>query len=780
MKANIKKHSFDGGEVSRDLRGRSNGQFYLKSVERMENFIPTPQGPAKYRTSLRHVSQIHTSENGESRGISFQPSNDNGMYLVWERGFFQAYNTEGRMDRAYPSGGTGSKTSDTKYKFTFPMGYAVWVGAYVEAKIEITNIITSEVSIIKVRGDIITSNSVGGGYEIEVYDNRNIDIPGGSTFTVLEAYQLIGAWDKLGQWDYDPYDIDYVQIENSIYIVRPNYANLIVFTWSGTDFSVSTQTINVTYEPSFWGTKPAETIEFCTAIAFYEQRLIVAKENKIYFSKTNRFTDFAQGTNASDGMAYTIAGSNNNVNDILWIEATESYLMIGTDKGTFKAQGGTAGAPITPNSISINPIDSIGVKKANVIYTDQRLYYVERGGRTLRALEYYDTRNGYRTIDVNKLAKDMTWDKIKNISFTQGEPNIVFCVLENGDAIGMVTDAEENMIAWFRLPMSGDDRLIDIGTIFNTDQGDILMAIIERHDGSGNKSRHVEFLEKEIEYPPLENFLITGSREGDLFLYNDYIKTQQENDLRLDSKYIFNPVLGPSQFGVNTNNDEVFYEGTFLPGEGKVKLNDIIVEIDGTGEGLISSNFNNEYVITIASPFSKTVFSKGELAIKRNAHSLERFKSREVVVACENRVKALTLDENGVLDLSEFSENIKDVTSIYNIGLRYKGLIKTLPLESASELGDSSFKLKNLTGLFIDVLSSLGFKYGTDLYDLEEVLLREPSDNLFETVPYHSGVIGPLMVDDMSERHKSLYFVQDKPYPCNIVSYGYYAKTEEL
>ena len=50
MKVHPIQESFIGGQVSRNVQGNVTSDIYDKSVERLENFIPTPQGSVKFRS----------------------------------------------------------------------------------------------------------------------------------------------------------------------------------------------------------------------------------------------------------------------------------------------------------------------------------------------------------------------------------------------------------------------------------------------------------------------------------------------------------------------------------------------------------------------------------------------------------------------------------------------------------------------------------------------------------------------------------------------------------
>jgi len=787
MKTNFLRNSFKGGEISQEFSATSNLELYPTAVERMENFIPTLQGSAKYRPPTVFLNEGFIDDFGFDDGtftIPFNPADYNGLLLVFERGFFQAYNARGRMDSRItqtPTATGSIKTATNRFRLYYtadPIVSSGINGTYVEAILDVTNFDTSVVSRLKVRGDVVDQGSDGTGDWFEIFDPTKVGDPVNSTIEIISAHRLVGAYDFLGDFDYDPSKIDYVQIKNSIYLIRPSYANVIVYTFDGDNFTRTLETITVSYDPDYWGTKPDEAITFFTSIAFYEQRLVLGKEDVLYFSRTNRLTDFSINGEVTDSMAYTLAGVNNNVSDINWIQPTDSAIVVGTDTGSFIAMGGNEAAPITPNSISIRPIDNIGSKNAKPILTDKRIYFIERNDTTLRSMDYSKgVRGGYESFDMNQLSKDMAFQGIRKLAFVQKNTNITYAALENGGAIGVVTDRNQSMMSWFRLKLNQTDKVIDLGTIIDDEDGDVLMLVIDRPDKTtGENKRYIEKLDVERFYLRPEDFYITGSKATDLALYRSYILSQQENDLYLDSKTVFNPKI---EAGSIDNVFDSFSQGGVTPNEGVLTVGDEIVEVGESGRAIVTGISGGVFDLNITSAFSKADYSFGELVAKRVSFQAPRFKDRTVIAATENKLFIVEVDSSGVLDLTNLYENQIDLSSFINFGLPYRGLIKTLPLQGYSKLGDSYFKEKNMSELHIKLENALGLKFGTDFYTLKPLNLRTPNDPIDSQIPLFTGVSESLSVEDDWEKEKSLYFVQDSPFPMTINSYGYYMKTEE-
>ena len=80
----------------------------------------------------------------------------------------------------------------------------------------------------------------------------------------------------------------------------------------------------------------SQTTGFPAAVAFYEQRLVFAgtanQPQTLFFSQSGDFENFERGTNADDGLVYTIGS--NEVNVIRYL-ASGRQLIVGTSGGEF-------------------------------------------------------------------------------------------------------------------------------------------------------------------------------------------------------------------------------------------------------------------------------------------------------------------------------------------------------------------------------------------------------------------------------------------------------------
>ena len=119
---------------------------------------------------------------------------------------------------------------------------------------------------------------------------------------------------------------------------------------------------------------------------------------------------------------------------------------------------------------------------------------------------------------------------------------------------------------------------------------------------------------------------------------------------------------------------------------------------------------------------------------------------------------------NGEIDIS--SANTNKVGSAI-IGLKYKGMLKSMNLGIQHQTGQTFTKNKNIVNMTLLLSFSAGGKVGTDLYNLEDVQSFNP-DGLFDTPPLAMDSEKKILCSDTYEKEKHYYIVQDLPLPFRL------------
>ena len=835
--------SFTKGEIAPELLGQQGSDIYNISGQRFENFMPHPIGHKTSRPSFDYVATTDREPfatfkfnrpSGEGYLASIQNFGDGftvvPYLIVYDKNGLVQYNLEVNDQPAI----NNFKRNGNEFFLSVdpspgPVTLPFQIGDYLSLDIDIAGI-QRRVGFLRV-----TDNQPVASQRVDItlaldtrFHQDLIDLPDNTQFFFDNLFvDEIQQASNYSFFTYDPetftFNVGTIKstiVGDTLYLCNSLNSELAKIQFDS-DNALLPNTARQFLLSEVQPTGIATTYQ-PTAIGFYEQRLILASGNNLRFSQSANPEDFTTGTNDGDGMSYSIAGLNNNVANILWIQPNEKFLLVGTSTGNHVVRGSGEFDAITPTNITIRQIDSLGSSDIQPVNSDSRVYFSEKGEENLRGINFNFAVRGYSSIDFNSLAKHINKDKIKKIEFYQREPNRIFCLLESGIIATCIVGSEGQSFSWHRIKHADGD-IIDIVTCFDGNSMDDLYVLVKR-DIDGEEVFVYEKLDVDQYYKPIQDFF-TGDKDADEAAYVKYILEKQKNDVRLDSRIMFKQNLGnlntifvsdqldqstTGYFRLGTNTTERFGRDAFQIIQ-EVQIGDEIRETNGPGVLTVTAKSIDysatDYRLTgdITVPFQAlideqtnvnpnanlytfNVFSDNrfdEIYIKKNIFNAPHLAGKDVTVVIESRPFAKTVPSTGLLDVSDIntftdSTNFNPENIVVYLGTGFRCIYKSNPLIGVAQLGASDYKKKNLSNVFMRVANSLGFKYGTNPYNLSEVIFRTSVDSFFDQVPYFTGVTEPLYIEDDSERDVCFYIVQDNPFPCNILTYGFDIKTEDL
>lgn len=108
--------------------------------------------------------------------------------------------------------------------------------------------------------------------------------------------------------------------------------------------------------------------------------------------------------------------------------------------------------------------------------------------------------------------------------------------------------------------------------------------------------------------------------------------------------------------------------------------------------------------------------------------------------------------------------------SSFQVGIHAASVFQTLPPEGGNPLGTAQGKLKRVVNASIRVHESVEFKHGPTEDNLDTFPFRDTADPMDQMVPLFTGVKTFPTNNDV-DRENSMFIVQDRPYPLNILSF---------
>ena len=201
--------------------------------------------------------------------------------------------------------------------------------------------------------------------------------------------------------------------------------------------------------------------------------------------------DNYHGTVADDdAIIYTIAS--NQVNAIRFMTATRT-LIIGTAGGEFAVSGGGTDIAITPTNILIKKQSNNGAANVDALAVGNATLFLQRAKRKLRELAYNFDVDGYIAPDLTILAEHISEGGFKQLSYQQEPNQIIWCVRNDGQLVGLTYQREQQVVAWHRHIFGGNAVCESVATI-PTDDSEYQTWVINKRTIDGSTKRYVEFI----------------------------------------------------------------------------------------------------------------------------------------------------------------------------------------------------------------------------------------------------------------------------------------------
>ena len=483
--------NFTGGELSPRLDGRNDLQKYSTGCKTLENMIIFPHGSAARRSGTQFVAEVKDSTK-ETRLIPFEFSTTQTYILEFGNQYIRFFKDNGQILSSGSPYEISSpyleaelfdikfaQSADVMYichpnhpaKKLSRTGHTSWSltsvdftdGPYMDENISSTTISTSAHTVGT--GRTLTASSTTG-----INDNTG--------FQTTDVGRLIRFRDGYGK----------ITARTSTTVVTIEILE---------DMGSSSASAN-------WSLGAfSETTGHPSCVTFFEQRLVFAatlsQPQTIFFSKSGDYENMDEnrgGTIADDdAIIYTIAS--NQVNAIRFMTATRT-LIIGTAGGEFAVSGGSVDSAITPTNILIKKQSNNGAANVDALAVGNATLFLQRARRKLRELAYNFDVDGYVAPDLTILAEHISEGGFKQLSYQQEPNQIIWCVRNDGQLVGLTYQREQQVVAWHRHIFggafgSGNAVCESVATI-PTDDSEYQTYVIIKRTINGSTKRYVEFI----------------------------------------------------------------------------------------------------------------------------------------------------------------------------------------------------------------------------------------------------------------------------------------------
>lgn len=539
------------------------------------------------------------------------------------------------------------------------------------------------------------------------------------------------------------------------------------------------------------------------AAAFHETRLVYGgtsiRPGTIFGSRAtgdlgdDRFNDFTGGTNDDDAYFFTPSPVDGAPTEILWLRSSAKFLLVGALGGVLRMSGAGLDEAISPNSVVVRQVDNRGgIYNDAPVVDGAKAFFIQRGGRALRGLRYNISIDELEGYDVGLGAEHIAQEEgIRKIAFQAGATDVIWVLRNDGELAAVTVNSGENITGWHRHRIGGTDaKVLDVAVMPRSGEADELWILTSRTI-NGSTAYFLETLTDEVTFPDLEDFFTgAANRISDRTRFRAALYSRQEDFVFMDaasSYYGDDRGVADSvtiTLGSYTGTGVSFAVSSDIFTAGDVG-SEIWVKPDrttgqGAGRAVIKSIHVGYILVDIEVDFkdrngaNATSLAPGEWYIAVDAISgLDYLEGEHVAVLYDGAVYAdgktgaytSVVVTAGAIELDK-------AAAVVHVGLPYEGVLETQNLELGGRSGPAQAKPRNICGLNIRFLNTMGGEYGTERYATQEIVDRDNTMDTDRPVPPFSGVRKLQYSDNWSgndsNNEKRVVIVQQLPLPCIV------------
>ncbi|MBY0356257.1 MAG: hypothetical protein K2Q12_11105, partial [Rickettsiales bacterium] len=538
--------SFNGGELSPLLAGRTDLEKYYSGCEVLENMLPLPHGPAMRRRGTRYLKPIK-DETKKGWLVPFIASVDASFMLEFGEGYIRFFTQDGQavMNGANP------------YEITTSFVEADLPSLQCAQAVDIMYITCGRIRPQKL------SRLAGGVWTIESMENQHGPLREENIgATTLRASATVGTvtinasaalflpehvgsvWGLSEAFGVSRYPVwknghgvsvgSPVHYEGRVYIAQnagtcsttpPVHESGIVsdgainflYANSGTGFFEITGYTSATQVTAvvqagielpqstvtgnfFFAASPnwqeaawSAVRGWPSAVTFHEQRLFfggtAAQKQTVWGSRSNeQYEDFESGDAADAALTFTLASNTNDAIEWLFSGTT---LSAGTKGGVFFIRGGASDDPLAPDNVRARKNITFRASSIQPIQAGSFLLYVNRSRKKLYASNYSFEQDSFIAEDVTVLSEHITASKITGLTYQQDPFNLCWATRTDGMAAVLMIEQNQKVSGWHRFVTDG---AIEALAVLPGDDDDDVWMIVRRQAG-GQTRRYIERLE---------------------------------------------------------------------------------------------------------------------------------------------------------------------------------------------------------------------------------------------------------------------------------------------
>lgn len=546
--------NFNAGQLSPYMDARVDVAKFGNGAFRMENFIPTVQGPAKRRMGFRFVSEVlDSAQRTWLRKFVF--SQDQAFILEFSPGRLRFYTNQGIV----LSGGspyvifTPYTAEDlTNSDGTFGLSFAQTGDVVFIA--DGRNPLQQLTRLGNTNWTFTTAPITGGPFEdvnpdnpVSIYSSGttgsvNLTSVGGSAFSseMVGTFMLIEqkVTDVYAAWEvnkpitgnvYRRSDSNVYQAMNSATTgtIKPTHTEgirqdgdtgvqwryahsgygIVRITGVTSGTQATAQVVNelpslivgsAQATPRWAASAWRSSLGHPNLVTFFRERLVLFRKAKGWFSVAADFLNFAarDAGEALADSAISIDITTAELNDTTFLVPAKR-LLVGTVGAEFSIGELSSGEAFGPGNVSSSLQTSHGSRQIPPAIVNDSALFVQRTGRRLRDLRYSFDSDGYQTIDMQVLSTDIARGQMIQTTFQEEPDNVLWSCCANGQLIGFTFNREQDVVGWHSHPLADNMFCESVETIPSPDGSQDQLWAIFRILVNGTYRRYVAYMAKD-------------------------------------------------------------------------------------------------------------------------------------------------------------------------------------------------------------------------------------------------------------------------------------------
>jgi len=498
---------------------------------------------------------------------------------------------------------------------------------------------------------------------------------------------------------------------------------------------------------------------------FFEQRLYAAatatQPQTFWASQTADFENFKSDDNndtieADDALNFTLSADS--VNAIRWLSAGENSLVIGTSGGEWVPK--SEGAVITPLDVTVRRQTTHGSAKIQPVRIGNTVLFAQRAKRKIREFGFTFEIEGYRSVDITRLAHHSTFSGIVEMDYAEEPESLISVVLDDGKLLSITYRRDEDVVGVSKYiiggSFQGDNAVVESvaqipgdngsGQVHDSTGRDEVWLIVKRTI-NGSTKRYIEFFERDFE---------TGHDQEDAY-YSDSLITLDSPET-ISGATQASPVVLTITGTTLSNGDLIRVTEV----KGMTELNTNVYKVANKATNSVELTNPDDDTNIDGSAFTAYI-SGGKSNKKVTAISgADHLEGETVKVYGDGKIQADKTVSSGAITAASS-------TSVAQIGLGYTHKLKTLKMSAGNPAGTALGKIKRHYGMTFVLLNAHKFKYGPTSSDLKEIDVRTTADATNTTAPLFTGEHFVEFHGDWNKDAR-MYIESDNPAPFTLLA----------